>query len=62
MDINVNINIDSGAEPKVEVKKENKVKVRKRKLKNGKETVLELPDRVETEAQTQSPILNMMGV
>ena len=58
MDINININV--GEEPKVEVKKD-KPKVKKRKLKNGKETIIELPNTTET-LDKRGTILDMMGV
>lgn len=68
----INIKIDTGEEPKVEVKcpkcgkfpcECGKVKRKKRKTKNGEETILELPNQVETEtANGNNNILSMLGM
>ena len=70
----INIKIDTGEEPKVEVKEKckecgkhkcecGKVKRKKRKLKNGEETILELPNQTETEtAKGNNNILSMLGL
>jgi len=56
----VTIKIDTGEE-KVEVEQP-KVKKKVRKLKNGTETILELPDRLETADQGSTNILQMLGM
>lgn len=56
-DINININIDGESEDK---KDGLSIKKKTKKLKNGKETILELPEAAE-DPSTKPGILKMMG-
>lgn len=63
MDINININTGEKPEVKIDQEPKQKIKRKKRKLKNGVETILELPNQVETEtAKGNNNILSLMGM
>ena len=58
MDVNITINVDGEGDVKT---KGLPIKVKKRKLKNGEETILQMPEAVE-DTNSQPGILKMMGI
>ena len=61
MDATINITVNVGDEPEVKIDKKDIIKKKTRKIKNGKETVLQLPEKVEGDNQ-RSTILDMMNL
>ncbi len=61
MDVNININVDGAGNTTVEQNDAPKIKKKVRKLRNGKETVLQLPDHVVSDEKPKN-ILNMLGI
>ena len=57
MDVNITINVGEDGDVKVD---QSPIKRKKRKLKNGEETILEMPNTVESENTPN--ILNLMGM
>ncbi len=60
MDVNININVDGAGNTTVK-QDTPPIKKKTRKLRNGRETVLQLPDHVVSDEKPKN-ILNMLGI